>query len=53
MDPNNPQANGIKFPERSVITKALFATAPDDQLPSMKGAPKWYAVSAPLQVLMP
>jgi len=46
-DPNNPQTSNIKFPEGSVVTKALFTTATDDQLPSQKGAPVWQVAISP------
>ena len=44
-DPNNPQATRIKFPEKSVVIKTLFATASVEQIPSQRGAPEWEAVS--------
>jgi hypothetical protein len=44
-NPNNPQAErSVRFPPGSIVVKIVFTTATNEQVPSMKGSPEWYAV---------
>ena len=44
-DENNPKWDeNITFPHGSLVFKLLFAHATEQEIPTLKGAPKWKAV---------
>lgn len=42
-DPMNPNTKNVNFPEGTVSFKILFTTAPESQVPYLKGSPEWEA----------